>query len=188
MRGKEVYMAMTFIGKLNVPNYLALSTDIGLDDTITGVNIVGATVLLTDTYVWKIVKSDLTLEDYALPISFNGSVDIGAVHLDQNLTDSIAIHPVSGAKAVTVPGTAEALSGTNIYFISMIVQPKVGNIGNVYFGDSGVDKTTSQQIIIAPSTTAIIVDAPIGYKNNLANWYIDAINANDGVRYTYQTE
>lgn len=181
-------MALTFIGKMNVPNYTALSTDVTSGNTIDHAVIVGATILLTDTAVWKIIKSDLTLEDYALPISFNGSVDIGAVHLDQNLSDSVELSPVSGAKAVTVAGTAEPLALTNIYFISMLVQPRIGNIGNVYLGDSGVDRTTSQQIIIIPSGAGVVIDAPVGYKHNLAKWYIDAANSNDGVRYTYLTE
>ena len=178
-------MTVIYVGQMNTPNYMIDSTDVELDGTVDGVVRKGSTVYIRDTAIWKIVKDDLTLEDWALPISFNGSVDIGAVHLDQNLTESIEISPVSGEKAVTVSGTAEPLVGVNTYAISMLVQPKVGNVGNVYFGDSGVDKTTSKQIIISNTSGGISVDAPVGYKINLFDYYIDADNPGDGVRYTY---
>jgi len=180
-------MAVIFIGPLNVPNYTALSSDIGLDGIIPGVARKGNVVLLTDTGIWKVVLDDLTLGDYALPISFNGSVDIGAVHLSQDLTDSIEISPVSGTKSVTVPGTAEALAGSDLFAMSLNVFPIPGNAGNVYLGDAGVDKTTSQQIILAPSSGGVSVEAPVGYKINLADWYIDceAGNAGDGVKFIY---
>lgn len=178
-------MAVTFIGKLNTPNYTALSTDIALDGTLPKAYIIGATVLLTDTNIWKVVKDDLTLADYALPISFNGSVDIGAVHIDQQLSESVELAPYYDTKSVTVPGTAEALSLTDIYFVSMTVMPKPTNGSPVYFGTSGVDKTTSKQLTIQPSSTGIAIDAPLGYKLNLADFYIDSDIAGEGVNFIY---
>lgn len=178
-------MALTFIGKLNTPNYLALSSDVGLDGIIPGAAIKGAIIFLTDTQIWKIIKDDLTLEDYALPISFNGSVDIGAVHLDQQLTESVELSPLYDTKLVTVPGTAEPLKATDVYAVSLLVFPKTGNIGNVYLGTSGVDKTTSKQIIVTPTTPYISFDVPTGNKLNLADFYIDADNGTDGVYFMY---
>jgi len=178
-------MAVTYIGKMNVPNYLALSSDVGLGGTIPGVVIKGAIVYYTDTSIWKIVKDDLTLEDYALPISFNGSVDIGAVHIDQNITESIEIAPVYATKSIGTPGTAEPLVGSNTYCMSATIVPKVGNVGNVYFGDSGVDKTTQKEITITTTSAGVVIDAPLGYKLNLKKFYIDVDNGTDGVNFIY---
>jgi len=49
----------------NVPDYLALSTDV-VDNKIEGATIVGAKVYLTDTQTWKIILVDLTLGDFTL--------------------------------------------------------------------------------------------------------------------------
>jgi len=59
-------MALTIVGIKYTPTYLALSSDIA-DNKITGASIIGATVFLTDTSVWKIVSVDLTLKDYSPP-------------------------------------------------------------------------------------------------------------------------
>ena len=52
------------------PSYVALSTDIS-GSMIDGVSIIGATVYLTDTEVWKVVDADLKLVDLS-----EGNVDI----------------------------------------------------------------------------------------------------------------
>jgi hypothetical protein len=184
-KGQEDIMTVIYIGDMNVPNYTALSSDINLDGTITRVSKKGRIVLLTDTGIWKVVLEDLTLADYALPISFNGSVDIGAVHLDQQLTESVKLSPNYDTRLVTVPGTAEQLKSTDVYAISLLVFPKSGNVGNVYFGTSGVDKVTSKQIIITPTTPYVGFDVPIGNKLNLSEFYVDADNGNDGVYFMY---
>lgn len=59
-------MALTLISSEKTPTYLALSSDIA-DNKISGANIVGATVYLTDTGAWKIIKPDLTLAAYYAP-------------------------------------------------------------------------------------------------------------------------
>ena len=61
-------MALTLISSEKTPTYLAVSSDIA-DNKIAGANIVGATIYLTDTGAWKIIKADLTLADYKLPPS-----------------------------------------------------------------------------------------------------------------------
>lgn len=65
-------MAVKFIGKHNTPSYLALSSDVNLDGTISGANIFGCTILLTDTSEWKIITGDLTIEDWVFPVD-NGN-------------------------------------------------------------------------------------------------------------------
>src|SRR5258706_10516658 len=62
-------MALTILGHNNVPTYLALSTDINMDGTITGASFIGKTILLTDTSSWKIILEDLTLDDFVFPVS-----------------------------------------------------------------------------------------------------------------------
>lgn len=184
MRDKEdLKMSLIFIGKMNTPNYIAESTDITNDGNIVGASIIGATVLLTDTGVWKVILPDMTLEDYALPISFNGSVDIGAVHIDQQLTESVEIVPLYDTKTVAVPGTAESLEAVDTYAVSIGVFPLTGNAGAVYFGNSGVDRITSKQLIVTDSP--VYMDAPLGYKLNLKTLFIDADEAGDGVYYVY---
>jgi hypothetical protein len=177
-------MTLIYLGKLNVPNYTALSTDVAAN-AIAGASMKGGIVLLTDTAIWKIILDDLTLADYALPISFNGSVDIGAVHLDQQLTDSVEVAPYYNTMSVSVPGTSESLVATDVYAITVTAWPKTTNVGTVYLGTSGVDKTTSQQIVLATGSSGVSIDTPVAYKLNLKNLYIDAVNAGDGVNFMY---
>jgi hypothetical protein len=65
-------MTLVYIRKDSSPNYVALSTDIQ-SSKITGANIIGATVFLTDTGQWKIISSDLTLHDYVIAITTTSS-------------------------------------------------------------------------------------------------------------------
>jgi hypothetical protein len=95
-------MTLIKLGSDNVPNFIALSSDITIDDKIVGASIIGGTVYLTDTSAWKIIKSDLTLDDYFLPITLSGSVSLGTVSQGAGgnsawKTDSSATtQPVSG--------------------------------------------------------------------------------------------
>jgi len=180
-------MTLIYIGKMNVPNYLAdSSTDIELDGTIHGASIKGATVFLVDTGIWKVISEDLTLQDYALPITFNGSVDIGAVHLDQQLVDSVEIAPTWGGVAVGTLGTAQPLMGTEFFVASFTLLPKSTNTGEIYFGDASVDRVTSKQFILsATGSPSIVIDAPIGNKLDLNKFFIDAEIINDGVDFMY---
>jgi len=59
-------MSLTFIGEQKTPSYLALTTDIS-GSAIAGANIVGATVYITDTPAWYIIKPDLKLAPYFFP-------------------------------------------------------------------------------------------------------------------------
>jgi hypothetical protein len=179
-------MSLVFVGKMNVPNYTALSTDV-VANAIPGASIIGAIVLLTDTAIWKIILPDLTLADYALPISFNGSVDIGAVHLDQNIAESVELGFFHDAKSVAVPGTSESLTSTDVYVVSVAVYPKTAsvNVGNIYFGNSAVDRSTSKQFIITSANSGIAIDVGVGNKLNLKSLFIDSDNAGDGVEFNY---
>lgn len=72
-------MALVFIGEEAVPSYVCLSTDI-VDLKITGAVLVGKLVFATDSGIWYIIKKDLTLSQYVLPISIAGGVTIGTVN------------------------------------------------------------------------------------------------------------
>jgi len=201
-------MALTFVGHMNVPNYTALSTDIAASK-ITGASIVGATVFLTDTAAWKIIKSDLTLIDYVLPVevTFDGEIEIGKIvikddttattagvgvnglavdafvnKIDQSVAESNVVSPIYGVQSVAVPGTAEPLMASSTKVLMFVVFTKETNTDDVYIGTAAVDKTTSKQMILAPGAT-LSVDAPLGYSLNLAQWYVDSIVAGDGVNF-----
>ena len=81
-------MAITYTGRLNIPNVVALSSDVSAG-IILGAQ-PGMVIYYSDTKAWKIVKNDLSLADYVLP--FSASVDIGDVTL---LPGTAAIGTVS---------------------------------------------------------------------------------------------
>lgn len=71
-------MSLKYISKVSLPVYTCLSTDINSDRTITGASIIGATVFTTDTENWYIIRDDLTIDDYYIPVSAKFD-DTGAV-------------------------------------------------------------------------------------------------------------
>jgi hypothetical protein len=180
-------MALTFVGKMNVPTYTALSTDIS-SSKIAGASIIGGTVFTTDDAAWYIINANLELTAYVLPVEItidSGTITIGAVHIDQPLGDSTEVAPYYDTISVAVPGTSESLVATDVYAITVTAWPKTTNVGTVYLGTSGVDKTTSQQIVLATGSSGVSIDTPVAYKLNLKNLYIDAVNAGDGVNFMY---
>lgn len=70
---------VTFLGIENFPNYIANSNEI-VDGKIDGVSMVGGKVLTIDDGLWYVVKQDLQLADYNLPIILSGSITIGTVN------------------------------------------------------------------------------------------------------------
>jgi hypothetical protein len=81
-----------------------------------------------------------------------------------------------GTKAVTTSGTALAL-GTTLATKSIYIRAKLANTGNVYVGDSAVDATTSQQIVLAAGDSVTIDIA------DRATVYVDAAVNGEGVDY-----
>lgn len=75
-------MALQFIRNDSVPNYICESTDIS-STTLTGVGILGYTVLATDTGDWYIVTALDTVAAYAIPATFSGTLSVGTVDIDQ---------------------------------------------------------------------------------------------------------
>jgi hypothetical protein len=181
-------MSLIFVGKMNVPTYTCLDADI-IANAVAGASIVGGTIFVTDTTVWKIIKSDLTLADYVLPVevTVTSDIDIGAIHIDQQISESVELGFFHDAKSVAVPGTSESLTSTDVYVVSVAVYPKTAsvNVGNIYFGNSAVDRSTSKQFIITSANSGIAIDVGVGNKLNLKSLFIDADNAGDGVEFNY---
>jgi hypothetical protein len=179
-------MATIFVGKNCTPTFVCLSTDI-IGNALPGASLVGATIFCTDNSEWHIILPDLSLAEYVLPvnISLAGNVVIGKISVDQPLTDSIALSPYYAIQSVSSPGTAVALMSSATYVISVVIYPKTTNTSSIYIGTSAVDKTTSTQMIIAAGGTPISIDAPLGYKLNLNEWYVDAVTAGEGCFFIY---
>ncbi|MFZ2992514.1 MAG: hypothetical protein WA061_02250 [Microgenomates group bacterium] len=74
-------MAIVFTGRMNVPNYTALTTDLA-GGILPGAQ-PGMVIFLSDNATWKIVQHDLSLATYALPVTLSpsASIDIGDVTL-----------------------------------------------------------------------------------------------------------
>lgn len=82
----------------------------------------------------------------------------------------------AGEKVVATSGTAETL-GASLATKSIYVRAKSANTGNAYVGDSSVDKTTSQQIILNAGS-AVSMDIA-----NRASIYVDVDVNGEGVDY-----
>ena len=90
-------------------------------------------------------------------------------------------------KAVTTSGTAVALAATATYAKRVTIQAgkTTGvNTGDIYFGDSTVNATTNQCLVIAKGD---VYNPPIdsGDRINLADIYIDAANSADAAKVIY---
>lgn len=81
-----------------------------------------------------------------------------------------------GTKTVAVSGTAEAL-GTSLAIKSAYLRAPETNTGNIYVGDSSVDKTTNQQLILEPGDYASLDIA------NRSTIYLDVDTGGEGVDY-----
>lgn len=93
----------------------------------------------------------------------------------------------ASSQTVTTPGTGVAIRGvsTEVIWFTVVAKKTGGdNTGVVYFGDSEVDNTATQEIPLSPGDSFSFT-APEGAKVNLTNWYIDADNSGDGVTFVY---
>jgi hypothetical protein len=93
----------------------------------------------------------------------------------------------SFSQTVPTPGTPVALSATTLKvrrFWLMAKKVTGVNAGNVFVGDSTVDYVTAQQLLLAPGTYWEPPWPDHGRVDtflDLANVYIDAATAGDGV-------
>jgi hypothetical protein len=184
---RKMTIDLVFVGALNTPNYI-FGGITGVGPTgcagITGASRVGNTIFSVPDTGWYIVNSDLSISPWALPVEIAidpGDITIGAVSIDQPVADAVEIAPYFDTKRVAVRGTSEKLSATDVYVMSLIVFPFTANVGNIYLGTAGVqwDDPLNKQIVLTPTSPYVGFEAPVGYKLNLKNFYIDKDN-NDG--------
>jgi len=85
-------MTLTLISENAIPAYIALTTDIGVDDRIVGANNIGKLIYMLDSAETYIINADLTLSEYALPVSVTVSsdIEIGAVEIKDGTADTRA--------------------------------------------------------------------------------------------------
>jgi hypothetical protein len=100
------------------------------------------------------------------------------------LTDATKLSPVGGTKAVAASGTGVPLVAASAKCTTLYIRAKATNAGAVCVGDSGVDKTTSRQVVLAASA-AITINAPAGYYMDVAEFYVDADTNDDAVDFLY---
>jgi hypothetical protein len=93
-------MAIVKIGAMNIPNITCLSSDVA-DGKIAGAQ-PGMVIFYSDTAAWKIVKSDLSLADYAIPATFSGTISMGAVSIGASATGTDGIGNYGAV--ITAPG------------------------------------------------------------------------------------
>lgn len=95
-----------------------------------------------------------------------------------------AATPTGGSKTVATAGTGEALLGASTTVLMVYVRAKATNTGDVYIGDSGVDKDSSQQIVLA-ANQAISFSMLPSYTLDLNAVYVDVSVSGEGVDYLY---
>jgi len=99
-----------------------------------------------------------------------GDITIGNVDVNSPTTIT------GGAKTVTTAGTAETL-GTTLATKSIYIRAKSANTNDVYIGDSAVDKTSNQQIILS-ANDSVTLDI-----SDRVTVYVDATTNGEGVDY-----
>jgi len=91
--------------------------------------------------------------------------------------------PVKVVQAVAVPSTAEALVGSETFAREVHLQAKKvagDNTGNVFVGLSDLDQAAAELFELTPGQSMSIVMPP-GTMVNVADIYVDADTADDGV-------
>ena len=86
-------------------------------------------------------------------------------------------------KATAAAGTGVALVGSETFVTKVWLNARKAtgaNTGVVYIGTSTVDKTSIQQMALAPGD-AIVLEMPAGTKLNLATIYLESATTADGV-------
>jgi len=202
---------ISFVGRMNVPNYKAESTDLS-GGILPGVTQAGLVIYFTDTKSWKIVVDGAgTLADYVLPmnVTIAGDIEVGSVEIknstddtratvdadglwvrsvvrdiDQPLDSARNLAPYFGEQNVASSGIAEPLLPSATYAAMILVWGKSTNVGEICFGTAAVNKISSRQIVLSPGSMTSI-DVPLAYRIGIHQFYVDADNNNDGVQFFY---
>lgn len=176
-------MALKSISENSTPAFIALSTDI-VDNKIAGASLVGKTVLTTNDGEWYIIKDDLTLSPYALPVIFGGTVNVGTVAIDQTtpgttngvVTTSKVFEvssAISGQITVTTAGTE--VQGSNVTLTNgVFIKALAGNAGVVYVGNDGAGAVTSSNGFQLSAGDMILIQV-----ENLNELWFDSATSGD---------
>ena len=131
-----------------------------------------------NTTAWKVDGSAVTQPVSGTFYQATQPVSVPAI------ADCVKVSPVGGSKAITTSGTAEALVAGSTMAISLYVRAKAANTGAVCLGDSAVDKTTSRQIVLVAGQS-VTIDARVGQKIDVNEFYADVDVSAEGVDFLY---
>jgi len=102
------------------------------------------------------------------------------------LTEAVETTPTQITKTIAATDTPEALAADGTFFRRATLigkkSARTNNAGIVYLGIGSTDDT--QAIEISPNEVKGI-EAPPGEKYDLNDWYLDVLNAGDGVIIIY---
>lgn len=116
------------------------------------------------------------------------SVTIFCVASSGALDTSISLLavPAQVIKTVAATATPEALAADATYFQTAMIgglkAARTNNVGTVYLG---IGSTNDTQPLAITAGEWITVNAPVGQKFDLNDWYLDVLNAGDGVAVIY---
>ena len=113
-----------------------------------------------------------------------GVFALATVATPPSVATSVKLSPHGGSKTVTTAGTGEALVATSTPAKSVVIIAKNGNTDDVCIGDSGVDKTTSRQVVRTAGQSVSITAEP-GYYIDLHEIYVDVDVNGEGVDFIY---
>lgn len=90
---------------------------------------------------------------------------------------------VSGAKNITLAGTAERLSSVSVPARWVDIQAKFGNTDSVFIGDSTVDSASG--ITLSPGATITVGNLQRWFTLDLHGIWIDSAVNGEGVTFNY---
>lgn len=126
-----------------------------------------------DTRVKIGTGSSMAVGDNAMAVA-DPNVLVELETIDASLTTPSTL--VGGSKVIVTAGTAETL-GDSLTTKSIYIRAKDSNTGDVYVGDSNVDRINSKQVILSAN------DAVTINIDNRASVYVDAFVSGEGVDY-----
>lgn len=85
---------------------------------------------------------------------------------------------------LTSSGTRQALSASNVYVTSVVINALAANTGTIYVGDVGV--TAANGLVLAKGDS-VILTAKTGYLN-LKYIYFDGSTTNDDIKISYAVD
>jgi len=100
---------------------------------------------------------------------------------------AILNNPKVTTLSLTSPGTAEKLSSSEELTLSFIITASPTNTGRVYIGDSGVDQSTGNGIMLDPGDSVSFGGLTSNSVStyDLSKFYFDAVNAGDKINVFY---